>query len=129
MPDYGGFTIAWTSYGIVIPLIEHIFGVQPDAVSKTVIIDPHLPTGWENVSIEDLPVGATTISFSRAKTGRGIEYDVDARNDGWSIILKGAEVPGARYVLNGTPVTRISSGIHMRGRKNHLLVIENPGRQ
>jgi hypothetical protein len=25
MPDYGCFTIAWTSYGIVLPLIQHIF--------------------------------------------------------------------------------------------------------
>ncbi|HET7449837.1 MAG TPA: hypothetical protein VFJ78_04515, partial [Gaiellaceae bacterium] len=46
MPDYGCFTIAWTSYGIVMPLVEHVFGVQPDARTKTVVVDPHLPTGW-----------------------------------------------------------------------------------
>ena len=57
MPDYGCFTIAWTSYGIVLPLIQHVFGIQPDAMKKTVVFDPHLPTGWEDIAIEDLPVG------------------------------------------------------------------------
>src|SRR5262249_24495893 len=41
MPDYGCFTIAWTSYGIVVPLIQHVFGIQPDAIHKTVVLDPH----------------------------------------------------------------------------------------
>jgi glycogen debranching enzyme len=82
MPDYGGLTIGWTSYGIVIPLVQQIFGIQPDAMDKTVVFDPHLPTGWENVSIENLPIGTNTISFSRKKTGRGIEYGVEAKEGG-----------------------------------------------
>ncbi len=38
MPDYGCFTIAWTSYGIVLPLIQHVFGIHPDAMTRTVVI-------------------------------------------------------------------------------------------
>ena len=63
MPDYGCFTIAWTSYGIVLPLIQHVFGIQPDAMNKTVVFDPHLPTGWEDMSIEDLPLERTLFLF------------------------------------------------------------------
>ena len=127
MPDYGCFTIGWTSYGIVIPLIRHIFGIQPDAVNKTVVFDPHLPTGWEDMSIEDLPVGTNTISFSRAKTGKGVEYGIEARDRGWNFVLRGTEVPGAKYYLNGRPISFTSSGIPMSGRKNHLLVVANHG--
>jgi glycogen debranching enzyme len=123
MPDYGCFTIAWTSYGIVLPLIQHVFGIQPDAINKTVVFDPHVPAGWEDMSIEDLPVGSTTISFSRAKTGKGIEYGVDAGENGWTFALKGEAVPGARYYLNGRPVAFTSSGIRMSGRKNRVLVV------
>jgi glycogen debranching enzyme len=125
MPDYGCFAIAWTSYGIVLPLIEHIFGIQPDAVNKTVVLDPHLPAGWEDMSIDDLPVGANTISFSRAKTGRGIEYGIDASENGWRFILKGKALPGARYYLNGRPVAFTSSGIRMSGRKNQVVVVHH----
>ena len=78
MPDYGCFTIAWTSYGIVVPLIQHVFGIQPDASHKTVVFEPHLPTGWEDIRIDDLPVGTNLVSFSRARTARGIEYGFEA---------------------------------------------------
>jgi glycogen debranching enzyme len=124
MPDYGCFTIAWTSYGIVLPLIQHVFGIQPDALHKTVVFDPHLPTGWEDIRIGDLPVGTNLISFSRARTGRGIEYELEAKQSGWSFVLKGKDLPGARYYLNGRPVSFTGSGIRMSGKRNHVLVVQ-----
>jgi hypothetical protein len=108
----------------VLPLIEHILGIQPDARSKTVVFDPHLPTGWEDIVIEDLPVGTTMVSFSRARTAKGIEYGFEAKDDGWNFILKGSGVPGARYYVNGRPVSVDPSGIRMSGRKNHVVVVQ-----
>jgi hypothetical protein len=124
MPDYGCFTIAWTSYGIVLPLIQHVFGIQPDAMNRTVIFDPHLPTGWEDINVEDLPVGTNLISFSRAKTARGVEYRFEAKDNGWTFVLRGRDVPGAKYYLNGNPVAFTASGVRMSGRKNHVLVVQ-----
>ena len=86
------------------------------------MFDPHLPTGWENVSIDALPIGTNSISFSRTRTGKGIEYRVGAREGGWNFVLKGVEVPGATYYLNGKAVPFAASGIRMSGRKNLLLV-------
>jgi len=123
MPDYGCFTIAWTSYGIVVPLILHVFGIEPDAPNQTVILDPKLPSDWEDISIEDLPIGNNLISFSRARTGRGVEYTVAARDTGWKFRLKGVALPGAKYFLNGKPVSAPAGEIALSGRKNHLLVV------
>jgi glycogen debranching enzyme len=125
MPDYGCFAIAWTSYGIMVPLIQHVFGIQPDAVAKTVVFDPHVPTGWGDMRIEDLPIGTTTISFSRQKTGKGIEYRVDAREDGWTFVLRQEALPGARYYVNGRPASLTSSGIRLTGRTNRVLVVQD----
>jgi glycogen debranching enzyme len=122
MPDYGCFTIAWTSYGIVVPLIQHVFGIHPDAMNKTVVFEPHVPTGWANMSIEDLPIGTTVVSFSRAKTDRGVEYSIEADDEGWTFVLRGKEFPGARLYVNGKPAPFISAGIRMSGTKNHVLV-------
>jgi len=127
MPDYGCFAIAWTSYGIVVPLIRYVFGIQPDAVHRTVVLDPHLPAGWEDLSIEELPVGTNTIAFSRRKTGRGIEYRIDAREDGWTFLLRGERVPGAKYYVNGKPAPFTSDGLRMSGRSNRVLVVRHGG--
>lgn len=123
MPDYGCFAIAWTSYGVMVPLIQHVFGIQPDAVHKTVVFAPRLPTGWEDMRIEDLPVGGNTLSFSRRRTGRGIEYRVQAREDGWTFVLRPEALPGARYTVNGRSVPLTSSGLRLTGRANRVLVV------
>jgi hypothetical protein len=125
MPDYGCFAIAWTSYGVMVPLIRHVFGIQPDAVNKTVVLDPQVPNGWEDMRIEDLPVGSNTISFSRRGTGEGIEYRVDASENGWTFLLSPEAVPGARYYVNGRPVSPTPSGIRLTGRTNRVLVVQS----
>jgi glycogen debranching enzyme len=123
MPDYGCFTIAWTSYGIVLPLVEHVFGIRPDAANKTIEFQPHLPAGWEDISIVDLPVGDNLVSFSRSRTEAGVIYDIEARDSGWSFVLRTEAAPGARYFLNGKPTDAPSSGLRMEGTKNRVLII------
>jgi glycogen debranching enzyme len=123
MPDYGCFVQAWTTYGIVVPLVQHIFGIAPDAVRKTVVFEPHLPRGWEDISIEDLPLGTNSISFGRAKTEKGIEYWVDSKENGWSFVLKPPAWPGDRYSLNGTPIEPDSTGIRFTGQTNRILIV------
>jgi hypothetical protein len=115
-------------HGIVLPLVEHVFGIQPDAPNKTVVFEPHLPTGWEDMSIEDLPVGANLVSFARARTDNGVEYRIEGKERGWRFVLKTEQEPGTRYYLNGKPVIADSSGMHMSGGKHYVLVIPSGGR-
>jgi hypothetical protein len=122
MPDYGCFTIAWTSYGIVLPLIEHVFGIRPDAANKTIVFEPHLPAGWEDIRIDDLPVGDNLVSFSRTRTAAGVTYDIEARDNGWNFVLSVKAAPDIKYFLNGRPTVSSSSGIHMRGVKNRVVI-------
>jgi len=123
MPDYGCFTIAWTSYGIVMPLIEHVFGIRPDAVNRTIVFEPHLPSGWERIRIDDLPVGDNLVSFSRTRTEAGVVFDIEARDNGWNFALRIEGAPHASYFLNGKPTALTSSGIRMAGTKNRVLIV------
>jgi glycogen debranching enzyme len=123
MPDYGDFTQAWTSYGIVLPLVEHVFGVQPDAASKQVLIEPHLPAGWENISIANLPVGTNAFSFSRSKTSKDIQYVLKAQQKGWKFVLKLPYARGDKYYLNGKQVSFQPSGFEMIAKDNTLRVV------
>ena len=102
--------------------IEHVFGIRPDAGNKTIVFEPHLPAGWENISIEDLPIGANLISFSRTRTGKGVMYDIESKENGWSLILRERVSPDTRYFLNGRPTNPSFSGIHMDGKKNRVLI-------
>ena len=123
MPDYGDFVQAWTIYGVVVPLVEHVFGVRPDAARKTITFEPRLPRDWEDVAIEDLPVGTNLVSLTRRKTNRGIQYRIEGRETGWRFVLKEKPMPGARFYLNGKPVVPDSTGLRMTGRRNQVLIV------
>jgi glycogen debranching enzyme len=124
MPDYGCFTIAWTSYGVMVPLIEHVFGIRPDAVHQRVVLAPQVPTGWEDMRIDDLPVGSNTIAFSRRRTAEGIEYQVNARESGWTFVLRPKAPPGSSYYVNGRRASVGPAGLRLTGRSNRLLVVQ-----
>jgi len=86
------------------------------------VFEPHLPAGWQDISIEDLPVGTNLISFSRARTAQGVVYDIEASESGWRLILKDNPSPSIRYFLNGRPINSSFSEIHMEGKKNRVLI-------
>ncbi len=66
-PEGGCMVQAWTVYGAVVPLVRHFFGIRPDASRWEILLSPQLPTGWENVSLENVPLldGALSVSFGR----------------------------------------------------------------
>ena len=123
MPDFGCFTIAWTSYGIVVPLVQHIFGVQPDAVRRTVTFAPHMPEDWPEMRLEELPVGANVVSLAAVRAGGGIEYTFESRNPSWTLVFKPEAAGDAKYYLNGKLVVPGAGGIRMTGPRNHLRAV------
>ena len=126
MPDKGCFTIAWTSYGIVVPLVEHVFGINPDAARRTIVFEPDLPAGWEDISIADLPVGTNVISFSRTRTAKGVLYEIRAKERGWTFILRTRASPATTFYLNGEPTPASAAGIRMGGTEDRVLLTSAP---
>jgi hypothetical protein len=88
------------------------------------VFEPHLPSGWENISIDQLPVGTNIVSFSRKKTDQGIEYSVGSSQDGWKMFLKAPEPESAKYYLNDKQIPFDPAGIQLTQKTNKLLVVQ-----
>ncbi|MVM33456.1 amylo-alpha-1,6-glucosidase [Spirosoma sp. HMF4905] len=123
MPDYGCPDQAWTIYGLAVPLITHVFGVQPDAYKKTITFSPNLPSGWDNINVSDLPVGNNLIAFAVKKTSRGTEYDLSSKNADWNYTIKQKGLRGKKYVLNGKTLTANSDELHVGGKSAIILLL------
>ena len=116
MPDYGCPTQAWTIYGLAMPLLTHVFGVQPNAYKKTITFLPHLPSGWDHITLSELPVGDNLISFAVKKTSQGTKYNLSSTSVGWNYTLKLSGLRGKKYVLNGKVLTANSDELSLRGQ-------------
>jgi len=125
MPDYGCFTQAWTNYGIVLPIISHIFGIDPDAALKKIEIAPNIPDKWkkDNLSITALRVGDNEISISYEG---GRKYTIVSKKPGWQIEFKPKPEGSCRYVANGKLIPADSRVILLTRRINTIVIV--PGK-
>ena len=104
-PDYGMITQAWTIYSVAYPIVNQFFGVKPMAHTKKVVIHPDMPSGWNEASLANLPVGDNSISIARS----GNNWQIDQIANDWTIVLK---VPDSfeKVSVNGDIITPVSNG-------------------
>ncbi len=79
-PDYDSFQIftqramvmqAWSSYGVVYPVVYHYLGVRPNAPRHTLTVLPQLPDSLQSLRLSALNVGGQTVSAYATHTGNG----------------------------------------------------------
>lgn len=82
---------AWSAYAIVVPLIEYIFGIQPDAGRKRLTIVPQIPSGWSRLALRRLRVGQSELDIAIERTASTFTLRVEGL-EGWQLTL-GCVVP------------------------------------
>ena len=120
MPDYGCPVQAWTIYGISVPLVMHIFGINPDAYHKKVIISPTLPASWNGMSLENQRVGSNSYDIQVNKTDGKITYTITSKEKGWTNLLRIKGLAGKSFELNGKTIHATSDDIELTGTKNTI---------
>ena len=54
----------WSSAMVLSPAMKGLFGVEPDAPNRTVIVHPHLPPTWDHASLSNLHLGNDTFTLT-----------------------------------------------------------------
>ena len=75
-PDYGCFVQAWTTYGVMLPVVRHFFGIQPSASLDQVILKPCLPSKWNQASMEHVKVFGGEMSMEAQLCDQGMKIKV-----------------------------------------------------
>ncbi len=61
---------AWAS-GAIIHAIQVLLGLDPDLPNHVVHLDPVLPEGWTELTLEDIPLGTSTLSVRVTRSEQG----------------------------------------------------------
>ncbi len=54
----------WSSAMVITPTLRGLFGIDIDAQTKTITVNPHLPANWDRAEISNLCVGADVVSLT-----------------------------------------------------------------
>jgi len=75
----------WSSAMVITPTLRGLFGIDIDAQTKTITVNPHLPAGWSSAEIRNiqLPDGEETIHFNRQ--GDKLSVDITELHGHWSL--------------------------------------------
>src|SRR4029450_11042132 len=64
---------------VLTPLLRGLLGVDVDVPKGRVTLAPHLPPGWDSVTVDTVPVGRGTISFTLRRMSGGMTAVVRRR--------------------------------------------------
>jgi len=98
----GAILTARAAAGFVWPMMEGLFGVQPDAGEKTIRFKPHVPIGWDGWALDHLAVGDAVISLKAERISPSrARYTVTGSADGWTVKAGG----GVYALCAGVPLS------------------------
>lgn len=106
MPDYGCPVQAWTIYGIAVPLLSHLFGINPHASEKVVVLRPNIPKGWNELSAKHLAIGTNSISCELKKTDTELFITLRDTEPGWSYRIDDTYLKGLNVHVDHATVSR-----------------------
>jgi glycogen debranching enzyme len=114
-PDYGCFVQAWTAYGIVSPLISHMFGIRPEAHRKQLVLRPRMPGGWREAAVRRVRIGtgdsANELDFGIALGEREDVYRFSLSQPGWQVVLNIPVREGDEVRADGRRVGSIGTAL------------------
>jgi hypothetical protein len=101
-----------SAYAMFYPIVNQIFGIQPEAHKKKIVIRPQIPKDWKNMKISNVPVGNALVDVSMNEISGVAEYIIDVKGEGWTADIDLASHKGVSYVVNGERLTSAKTTIN-----------------
>ncbi len=84
----------WSSAMVITPTLRGLFGIDIDAQTKTITVNPHLPASWTQATIRHIAVGNETVDLLFTQILGAVTIRIQAENAGR--IKLATSVPDAR---------------------------------
>lgn len=89
-PDFGMIAQGWNIYAVAVPIVDHFFGIKPQAFHKKITISPQMPAAWNEAKLDQVKIGDNEISISFERNGTQELYKINQKLD-WKIEFNGGD--------------------------------------
>ena len=107
LPDQWCFLQLWSALGIVSPVVEGVFGVEPRAAERRLRVIANLPDMWPRAELRQLRVGSAAIDVRIERVDGECRVQVACSDAEYTLDVGSAVPDGAGVAdvrLNGQPV-------------------------
>lgn len=92
----------WSSAMVVIPTLRGLFGIDVDAVSGSVWLNPHLPADWSDAEVQRLHVGAAVCGLEFKREGQRLVVRVKTASS--KAVKLATSVKGVQVAADGSSI-------------------------
>jgi hypothetical protein len=78
--SYGSPHQIWSAAMVISPMLRGMLGLKVNSLTKTVTLAPHLPYSWNRLTVSNLKVASSVLSFTLTHSSTG--YSIETRNEG-----------------------------------------------
>jgi hypothetical protein len=71
----------WSSAMVISPLMRGLFGLEWNAVSRTLSVNPQLPADWNSATVRNLPLGDTNVTLTFTRRERTLVVEAEGPPD------------------------------------------------
>jgi hypothetical protein len=88
---------------VITPALRGLFGIDVDALSKTVGLSPHLPADWNQAEIRHLHVGNSVIDLNYRRVDQHMTVRLTPVSG--EAVRLATKAPGAKVMADGQSIT------------------------
>jgi glycogen debranching enzyme len=88
----------WSSAGFLSAAVRGLFGLNINAVNRSLELAPHLPANWEHAALHNVKIGNSKLSFVLDQSLDGLTVHIDNMGDPVHLLYSPAIPLGARDV-------------------------------
>jgi hypothetical protein len=107
-PDYGMMSQAWNIYSFAIPIVEQFFGINPMAYQRTIRIQPQMPSGWNEASLENVQAGDNSVSVFYEQSSGAVKLSINQTQADWKITVAFPKDQYRNWQVNGEKVAPVA---------------------
>lgn len=69
----------WSSAMVLAPAVRGLFGIEADALTGRLRVDPQLPAEWSHASLRNVPFGDTQLNLEMQRIGPNMEIEATSQ--------------------------------------------------
>ncbi|WP_109485853.1 amylo-alpha-1,6-glucosidase [Occallatibacter savannae] len=105
----------WSSAMVITPTLRGLFGLDIDAQTKTITVNPHLPANWEKAALRNLPIGSDRVDLFFAHGANGTQ----------TVQLESSN-PQIKLAASTPDVGQTRDGLEIQRAPIQIVPINNP---
>jgi len=112
----------WSAAMVISPMLRGMLGLQTDALQNKLILAPHLPAGWNELSVRGIAVGNRQVDLQLRRDGEAITLAADVK--GGAVELEFSPSFSPRAEISGAALDgkSVAQRAETHGNDQHAVV-------